>query len=91
MFNVTYPMFIMKKTIHLNHKILAILLIGIFYISCSNNTDNKKDLKNLTDQEIQEILYPGNIDKSIIYLNPDNSIDERVADLLSRAKACLSN
>lgn len=74
----------MQKYKLLNYKILAVLFISIFYINCSNNTDNKKDLKSLTDQEIQEILYPTDVDKSLIYLNPDIRIDERVSDLLSR-------
>lgn len=74
----------MQKHIRLNKKILAILIISISYIACSNNTNNVANLKNLTDQEIQDILYPTNIDQSIIYLNAENSIDERVSDLLSR-------
>ena len=74
----------MQKYLLLHHKIIVILLISIFYISCSNNNNNKTELENLTDQEIKEILYPTNIDKSITYLNPDISIDERVSDLLSK-------
>ena len=74
----------MQKYIFLNYKILTFLFISAFYLSCSNDADNKTELKSLTDLEIQEILYPTNIDKSITYLNPDLTVDERVSDLLSR-------
>lgn len=52
-------------------------------LSCSNKNDTNGDMTTLMDEHMQ-LLYPTEIDKNLIYLDPNKSTEDRVSDLMAR-------
>lgn len=72
----------MKNKHITNFKNVGLLFLSFVLLGCSdiNNKGRESETKDLE----MELLYPTEVDKSLIYLNSDYSTEERVADLLAR-------
>lgn len=73
----------MKNTYMDNYKNLGLLFLTIFFLNCSDKNKDTNVQSAIIDQDIEK-LYNLEIDKSLIYLDPGNSTEDRISDLLAR-------
>lgn len=73
----------MKNTYMDNYKNLGLLFLTILFLNCSDKNNDTNVQSTIIDQDIEK-LYNLQIDKSLIYLDPGNSTEDRISDLLAR-------